>query len=694
MIGIKKVIASICTLLCVLMFSFSAMAEQGSIGLSSMTYAELNQLLSVANQAEKIYHTVTSSQERKVLAETKYEVEQYFIAKGITVSWPWFDYEYARDWNTYSVETRIDYKDANKKSHSDDVVSYVFNDAEGQYHVYMLKIGSEVIIDRTSQYPEPWPQEPSDLMWGNTNIGIMTLDELGALKTAVNDEIKLNHSTDSDISHFVQLLTKNRVEQYLLAQGLEASWPWASYEYVRDWDTYYLDTTVSYSQNGSTVEKPVHAEAKPENGIYVITDLSIGDEQIGRGNISVILSSPDTVPDAVATPEPTEQPVEEKADPAESIQLINGLWLQTENGDMLLPGIPYCIIEDSYIEYSSNGTDRFVGTIDLETAEIPYGGFVAYGEWDNGNSDQLNGLMIEPDVIEFSSETSSDPLTYYRSSITLTDELLVGEEGGNRKILYLDLATATDEALEKAASEIKAEQRARLTTAIEISDTTITLAKGKTHKLTASVIEIPEGITASKISWKSGDKGVATFSSGTVTAVAAGTTEIVCESTLSDGTVLTNSCTVTVVVPVSSITSEKTSYTLYEDEQIKPSITVKPSTATNSTVTYDSSDTNVVIIDEDGNFIAMNPGKATVTVSALDGSGKTLTINVTVKEREPVQAAAQVDQTTYIGNKSTKKFHYPWCSSVNSMKESNMVEITGRDQAIKKGYKPCGRCTP
>ena len=49
----------------------------------------------------------------------------------------------------------------------------------------------------------------------------MTLDELSALKTAVNDEIKLNHSTDSDINHFVQLLTKNRVEQYLLAQGLE-----------------------------------------------------------------------------------------------------------------------------------------------------------------------------------------------------------------------------------------------------------------------------------------------------------------------------------------------------------------------------------------------------------------------------------------------------------------------------------------
>lgn len=50
--------------------------------------------------------------------------------------------------------------------------------------------------------------------------------------------------------------------------------------------------------------------------------------------------------------------------------------------------------------------------------------------------------------------------------------------------------------------------------------------------------------------------------------------------------------------------------------------------------------------------------------------------------------------SSYIGNKNTKVFHYPGCSSVSRMKESNMVEITGRDQAIKKGYKPCGRCTP
>ena len=52
-------------------------------------------------------------------------------------------------------------------------------------------------------------------------------------------------------------------------------------------------------------------------------------------------------------------------------------------------------------------------------------------------------------------------------------------------------------------------------------------------------------------------------------------------------------------------------------------------------------------------------------------------------------------QTTYIGNKNTKKFHYPDCSSVDQMKDSNKVYLTGtREQVIRQGYDSCGRCCP
>lgn len=56
----------------------------------------------------------------------------------------------------------------------------------------------------------------------------------------------------------------------------------------------------------------------------------------------------------------------------------------------------------------------------------------------------------------------------------------------------------------------------------------------------------------------------------------------------------------------------------------------------------------------------------------------------------------QIDSTdNYVLNKNTKVFHYPYCSSVDKMKDSNKKEMKAtRDEMIDKGYKPCGRCNP
>ena len=52
-------------------------------------------------------------------------------------------------------------------------------------------------------------------------------------------------------------------------------------------------------------------------------------------------------------------------------------------------------------------------------------------------------------------------------------------------------------------------------------------------------------------------------------------------------------------------------------------------------------------------------------------------------------------EATYILNKNTGKFHYPWCASVKTMKEKNAEYFSGtRDEAIARGYDPCKRCNP
>ena len=76
------------------------------------------------------------------------------------------------------------------------------------------------------------------------------------------------------------------------------------------------------------------------------------------------------------------------------------------------------------------------------------------------------------------------------------------------------------------------------------------------------------------------------------------------------------------------------------------------------------------------------------------GSGATTTPPATQKP-DFFQNDLPSEGTDYIVNTNTGKFHYPSCSSVRKMKESNKMFFTGtRDELISQGYDPCGNCHP
>jgi len=106
--------------------------------------------------------------------------------------------------------------------------------------------------------------------------------------------------------------------------------------------------------------------------------------------------------------------------------------------------------------------------------------------------------------------------------------------------------------------------------------------------------------------------------------------------------------------------------------------------------TWTSSDENVIHVWPDGSLVVKGVGTATLTGTAQDDSGNTVTISITVPE---VYTAAS-SETPYIGNRNTKKFHRFNCTSVNDMKESNRAPLSSREEAIDQGYVPCGRCDP
>ena len=84
------------------------------------------------------------------------------------------------------------------------------------------------------------------------------------------------------------------------------------------------------------------------------------------------------------------------------------------------------------------------------------------------------------------------------------------------------------------------------------------------------------------------------------------------------------------VIPVTSVSLNKTELTLEKGKSETLTATVSPSNATDKAVSWQSSNTAVATVDQDGKVTAVNLGNATITVTTKDGS-KTATCSVTVK---------------------------------------------------------------
>ena len=162
-------------------------------------------------------------------------------------------------------------------------------------------------------------------------------------------------------------------------------------------------------------------------------------------------------------------------------------------------------------------------------------------------------------------------------------------------------------------------------TKINLSKTTLSIQKGSTAALTASVL--PADSTDKTVTWTTSNSKVAAVSGGKVTAVSAGKATITAKT--SNGK--TASCTVTVTNPPVAVTAvflNKTSMTLGKGETIKLTAAVAPSDATNKTIAWRTSDSKILTVDKSGNVKAVNNGTAWITAKASSGIEKSCKIIV------------------------------------------------------------------
>ncbi len=192
-------------------------------------------------------------------------------------------------------------------------------------------------------------------------------------------------------------------------------------------------------------------------------------------------------------------------------------------------------------------------------------------------------------------------------------------------------------------------------TGVALDRTEAALDVGGSFVLTPIIA--PTNATNKSVTWSSSNSQVATVNNGVVNAVGYGDATVTV--TTEDGA-KTSTCKVSVqkaATPVTGVTLDKTSMTLKAGSSDSLTATVLPNDATNKSVTWSSSNSQVATVNN-GVVTARAEGTAVITVLTLDGS-KTATCTVTVEKGSdtPVPVTGvRLDRTSIaldVGKKQT-----------------------------------------
>lgn len=279
----------------------------------------------------------------------------------------------------------------------------------------------------------------------------------------------------------------------------------------------------------------------------------------------------------------------------------------------------------------------------------------------------------------------------YHAGIVLVATFTAKADGGADFASYEDTAGADafkGDDVETITTTVEAVTV--MATGISLDQTTLSIVKGQTGTLTATVT--PDEATDKTVTWSSSDDTVATVADGVVTAIAIGTATITAEANgtdPSDPTPVQATCEVTVTpVKVTEITLNATEATVNKGETYALAVNaVLPDDAENKTVTWSSDNTAVATVDTDGVVSGVAGGTANITATANDGSGVSATCAVTVQvavdgvavtpSTAEVLVGGTVDLTATVSPDEATNKNVTWTSSDDAIATVADGTVTG-----------------
>ena len=179
---------------------------------------------------------------------------------------------------------------------------------------------------------------------------------------------------------------------------------------------------------------------------------------------------------------------------------------------------------------------------------------------------------------------------------------------------------------------------------VKLSKTKATIEKGKTLTLKATIT--PSDLPDKSVTWTSSDTKVATVTSaGKVKGVKTGTATITCTS---NSTGAKATCEVT----VGSVKLDQTEIVVEKTKTKTLTATVYPSTLTDKSVTWSSSDTKIATVSSKGKVKGVKTGTATITCTS-NATGLSTTCKVTVGSVKLDQTEVSVEKGKTMTLKAT-----------------------------------------
>ena len=177
---------------------------------------------------------------------------------------------------------------------------------------------------------------------------------------------------------------------------------------------------------------------------------------------------------------------------------------------------------------------------------------------------------------------------------------------------------------------------------VALSFTELSLKVGERGELPTATVT-PDNASDKTISWASDNEAVAKIEDGSVVGVSSGTTQLIASSangkTAALQVVVTQQPQQPQVVPVQSVTVTPASITAkVGDAPVQLTATVLPANATSPTVSWQSTNEQVVKVDSNGKVTIIGAGETTIEAKAGE---KTFTVQVKVEAQAPTPIPVQ-----------------------------------------------------